>query len=331
MSLPSSEQDTLPVPEHHVLVQAAEWYAALRDEAAVPASRRAWQEWLAQSPEHARAWHYIEAAGRRFDLLRSGDQRAAAAGLRAARTAVGRRRVLGGLASIGGLGLAAWMGWRHMLLPDAVMAWGADFRTAVGERRELTLVDGTRIWINTDSALNVDYRLDGRHLRLLTGEILVQTGADEAGRPFFVDTRNGRLQPLGTRFSVYQGSSATHLEVFEHNVEILTAAGQSRRVAAGQRVEFSATLISPVEPASVAREAWSRGVLLANDISLLELVGELNRYRRGHIAVSPEVAGLSVVGVYPADDPEHALDMLAGTLPIRIRRPLAWWYAIEPR
>ncbi|PJI37258.1 siderophore-interacting protein, partial [Methylobacterium radiotolerans] len=37
-----------------------------------------------------------------------------------------------------------------------------------------------------------------------SGEILIATGHDDAGRPFAVSTPNGLLTPLGTRFSVRQ-------------------------------------------------------------------------------------------------------------------------------
>jgi transmembrane sensor len=38
---------------------------------------------------------------------------------------------------------------------------------------------------------------------------------------------------------------------------------------------------------------------------------------------------LPVIGSYPSTDPDRALRMLEGVLPIRIKRTLPWWVSIE--
>lgn len=319
-------------PGRQSLEEAADWYAALCSEEATGAERQAWQDWLAQSPEHARAWEYIETVSRRFSPLRGTDPDAAVAGIEAARRGPsGRRRMLNGMAGLFGLGLAGWLGWRHTALPEVLMAWGADYRTSTGERREIMLADGTRVWLNTDSALSVEYRADARVLRLAAGEILVHTASDPGGRPFHVETRYGRMRALGTRFAVNHDERRTRLDVFENTVEIRNTAGALLRVESGRRADFTADSISPLQAAERAREAWHRGVIVADDIPLRQLIEELARYQPGHIGVAPEAAELSVMGVYPATDIDRALAMLESTLPIRIERPLPWWIRIEAR
>jgi transmembrane sensor len=319
-------------PSYRSLEAAANWYATLRGEDATPADRQAWQAWLGESEEHARAWATIESVSRRFDPLRASGHEAAAAGIKAAlRGGVGRRRVLAGLAGFVGFAMAGCMAWRHTALPELVMAWGAGFRTSTGEQREITLADGTEVWLNTNSALSVDYEADARFLRLTAGEVLIQTASDTRGRPFYVGTRYGRMQALGTRFSVNHDDSRTRLDVFEGAVEIRNTAGALQRVEAGQRAEFTADGISAVAPAERAREAWCRGVVVADGIPLRQLIVELSRYQRGYIGVAPGVAELSVMGVYPAIDTERALTMLESALPVRINRILPWWVTIEPR
>jgi len=319
------------------LAQAADWYAALRGEDATEADRRAWRDWLAQRPENADAWRHIEAVGRKFDPLRlNGARPAALAGVEAAHkaarsTAAGRRRALNGLAGALGAGLLGWLGWRHTPLPRRVAALEADYRTGMGEQRSVTLADGSTVWLNTDSALDVRYGSAERALALLGGEILVQTAPDPALRPFYVATRLGRMQALGTRFAVRLAADHVRLDVFEGAVQVVNAAGASRRVEAGMRVRFDAAAIADAGPADRAREAWSRGVVLADNIPLRALVEELGRYRHGHISLAPEVAGLNAMGVYPAGDSDRALAMLEQSLPIRVRRPLPWWTSIEAR
>ena len=323
---------TASEPAYESLEAAAGWYATLRSEDAAPADRQAWQAWLDESEEHVRAWAIVESVSRRFDPLRGCGHEAASAGIGAAlRGGVGRRRMLAGLAGFFGLGMAGWAAWRHTALPELVMAWGADFRTSTGEQRQITLADGTEVWLNTGSALSVDYRPDARLLKLAAGEVLVRTARDELARPFHVDTRDGRMRALGTRFSVSHDGTRTRLDVFESAVEIRNAAGAVQRVDAGQRAEFTADGLSAVAPAERAREAWCRGVVVADGIPLRQLIAELARYQRGHIGVAPEVAELNVMGVYPALDTGRALAMLENTLPIRLKRVLPWWVTIEAR
>ncbi|MEC5397560.1 FecR domain-containing protein [Uliginosibacterium sp. H1] len=317
------------------LEQAAQWYATLLDASAADTDRLAWQAWHAQSPENQAAWAHIENVSRKFAPLRQhGAQGSAAAvaSVKASRSAaLGRRQALNALGGVLGLGLLSWLGWRHTPLPDLVSAWRADYHTGTGERRELVLADGSRVWLNTATALQVRFDADARQLALLAGEILIDTAADGMSRPFYVDTGHGRLQALGTRFTVRQTDDRTRLDVFDGVVEIRSSGGASLRVPAGRAAVFDAGTVSALLDADRAREAWRRGSLPADNLSLGELLEEIGRYHRGHISVAAEVADLKVMGVYPADNPDQALAMLEQTLPIRVRRSLPWWTTVEAR
>jgi len=89
---------------------------------------------------------------------------------------------------------------------------------------------------------------------------------------------------------------------------------------AGQQVRFTQDALESVQPADAAREVWSRGVLVAKDIPLREVVAELRRYRHGHPGLAPEVAVLRGFGNFPLADTDDTVDMLAAALPVRIRR-----------
>ena len=317
------------------LEQAAQWYAALRDENVTDAERMAWKTWLEQSPEHQAAWRHIENISHKFEPLRGYGPQGAAAAVASVKTTrstvVSQHQALNALVGAIGLGGLTWTGWRHMPLPELVMAWHADQHTGTGERRELTLADGSRVWLNTRTALNVDYQAGQRRLVLLGGEILIQTATDSLQRPFYVETVFGRLQALGTRFTVRHTDERTRLDVFEHNVEIYAGTNNTLRVKAGQAIEFNAATVSAPESADRMREAWSQGRLVVDNMFLGALLDELSRYRHGHISVAPEVAGLKVIGVYPVNDPDQVLAMLEQSLPIRVRRSLPWWITVEGR
>jgi len=330
-ALPGTQPDPAE-PPHQAMEQAAEWYALLRSGEATEADRRGWQTWLDSHPDHCRAWSYVEAVSRNFDPIHTtADPKLTADKLWAANTRVlQRRRVLTSIAGLAGTGLLGWLTWRHTPLPAMALAWAADHRTATGEMREVALPDGTRAWLNTATAFNEDYSASQRRLHLLHGEILIET-AHDAQRPFYVDTAHGRLQALGTRFTVRLDEKETFLAVYEGAVEVRTNAGASAVVRSGQQVHFTPDALGAPEPADVAREAWSRGMLVAHNIPLSEVVQELRRYRSGHLGVAPEVAGLRVFGNFPLHDTDETLALLSEALPVRIHRRMGWWVSIEPK
>ncbi|MGE4438785.1 FecR domain-containing protein [Achromobacter sp.] len=319
--------------DHESLKVAAEWYARLQNADIGAQQRLAWQQWLDARPEHRSAWAHVEAVSRRFAVLRADGERDA--GEQAIQVASqrpsARRRAAGRILALGGVGLLGWFGWRFTPLPAVVTAWRADYATGIGEQRRLVLDDGTRVWLNTRSA--IDVRLDDtqRLLTLAGGEILIDTAQDPRQRPFFVDTRFGRLQALGTRYTVRQADDDILLAVYEGQVRIRTLSGREALVNRGEQKRYSADAISAAAPADPARQAWSRGVLLAENLPLGELVAELGRYHLGYTGVDPRIASLRVIGRYPANDLPRTLAMLERELPIRVQRTLPWWVTLEPK
>lgn len=317
-------------PDHATLQQAADWYARLQAPDADADTRAAWHDWHAQSDRQRQAWHYVERVAQRFAILRQEGDDARQTLESARRAARSRRQVLRSLSVLCGGALLGWATWRATPLPGLLMTWRADYRSATGEIREITLADGTRLWLNGASALDVDYRNGIRRLHLLDGEVLIETARDD--RPFVVETAQGRLLALGTRFSVRIRDEHTQLNVFAGAVQVNPRdGGQQRVVPAGQQLSFDQAHIGASGPASNQRQDWRKGILLADDITLGELVGELQRHHRGHLGVAPDIAGLRVMGTYPLNDSEQALAMLARVLPIRVHRPLPWWTTLEAR
>lgn len=320
-----------PEPSHEVMEQAAAWYALLRSGEAAASDRALWQAWLDEHPDHRRAWSHVETVSRNFEIIHdTPDPRQTADNLWTANTRlIRRRRVLTGLAALAGTGLLGWTAWRSPL-PGMALAWAADHRTATGEMRELVLSDGTRVWLNTATAFNESYSTRLRRLHLVAGEILIDTAADPL-RPFVVEPPQGRLRALGTRFTVRLNGEEALLAVYSGAVEVRTAATDTVAVVeTGQQARFTHQAVAAIQAADPAREAWTRGVLLAEDLPLAEVVRELRRYRSGHLGVAPEVSNLRVFGSFPLHDTDETLAMLASALPIRIHRRLPWWLSIEP-
>lgn len=316
-------------PSHQVLADAAEWFALLRSGEASKADVRRWRRWLEVSPEHRRGWQMVERVEQQFNAACGDDPDHAQATLaRTRQRRLDRRGMIKGMALLLGAGGLGWTGWRATPLPKVVAAWGANHRTGTGEIRELALPDGSRLWLNTNTAINTAFNAEGRRIDLITGEILLTTAPDE--RPLTVSTAHGQARPLGTRFTVRSEDNTTLVAVYQGRVAITNSSNGTQTVPAGQQTRFSSTAIQPPEAADPARQAWHKGVLIADDIRLADLLDELNRYQHGYINVAPEVAGLRVFGGYSLTRPAHTLSLLEKVLPIQVSRPLPWWTEIRP-
>lgn len=315
-------------PDPALLEEAAGWLVRFQSETLSVADRAAFERWRDRSAAHAAAWRRVE------DMLRSFGQVPPALGAHTLRRLdrierPARRQVL---RTAGGLllaGPAAWLAWREVPWRE----WSADARTAIGERRQMLLADGTRLWLNTATAVDIQYSARQRLVWLRAGEILLTTGKDPAPapRPFLVQTGLGSVQALGTRFMVRDEGAAIQVAVFEDAVEIRAAGGARRVLRAGQRARFDADAIGPDQAADAAQVSWEHGMLAARNWRLADLVDELARYRRGFLRCDPEVAGLRVSGAFPLADTDASLRLLEKTLPVRIQRVTPYWGTVAAR
>ncbi|BAO64996.1 FecR/PupR family sigma factor regulatory protein [Pseudomonas protegens Cab57] len=305
-----------------VLDAAIAWQLSL-DGGASAVEREEFAKWHAAHEEHARAWRQLGMLDQHFSVA-TGPARSA---LLQSREGLRRRvRKLGrGVASIvlfGGLALFA--GERYL----PVDYWLADQRTATGEQRTLRLVDGTVINLNTHSALDVRFDEKQRRIVLQEGEILIETGHNDS-RPFIVETRDGRMRALGTRFLVKREDQGTRLGVLQSAVAARPEAGQDEQVfKEGQQVLMRRDGLGPLQALNLGADAWTRGMLVVDNARLGDLIDELGRYRRGHLGVAPEVADLRITGSFPLQDTDLALNALLPTLPVKIERHTAWWVTV---
>lgn len=308
--------------DHATLEAAARWYVDLRCDSCNEATREAHRCWLEGAVEHRQAWERLIRLQERFDRIGPGVARPTLSSARVRRREV--LKVLSLLLAAGGAGTVAW---RNTSLPSLV----ADQRTATGQSKSLLLEDGSRVRLNTATAMNIHYNPSLRELQLLSGELLIETARDAQARPFVVHTGEGSIRALGTRFIVRSEGAQTRVCVLEHAVEVRSAAGATTvRVEAGQQLSFTQNEVGSVQTASPNADAWTRGMLVVNDWRLEDLILELQRYRPGHLGCQPEVATLRISGAFHLDNIDTILENLSSTLPVRIRQFSRYWTRVEP-
>ncbi|MGB0894227.1 MAG: FecR domain-containing protein [Parashewanella sp.] len=321
-----------PKPTHQQLQQAALWFVVVNDENQTESEHQQWQAWLAENPQHQQAWQYVENISGRFAKAQN-DQFANTSqtitSIREQR--LSRRRLL----QAGGMLCMAWLGLRFTRIPQLaehyVNRFNADRFTGVGEVAEVQLQDGGKLWLNTDSAINVNYTKSARVIELLQGEIYIETAKDKKQRPFKIETSMATLTVLGTQFTVREYEHRQLLAVFEGAVEIQIRNGDKQVISAGQQSYFTQDSIDTPTKVSPEHSAWHKNILLADNISLKQLVTELGRYRLGYLGVEPDIEHIKVIGAFPTQQPELALQLLQDSLPIRITQISPWWVNISSK
>ncbi|MBO3274252.1 FecR domain-containing protein [Pseudomonas schmalbachii] len=309
-----------------ILDEVADWLVLLQSGEAGDADLAALTLWRGQSPAHEEAWRRAETILGAFRQVPPAIGRTTLQRL----GKPGRRQVLRTLGLLLATAPAAWLAWRQMPWRE----WTADIRTGTGEQKAIDLADGTRLVLNTASAVDVVFSAGERRLLLRAGEILVTTGRDPspAYRPFIVQTVHGSLRALGTRFTVRSDADSTHVAVFEGAVAVQPlAAGDAAIVRAGERMTFSASRTQAVQPVDASAALWEQGMLVAKDMRLGDLLRELGRYRTGILRCDPAVADMPVSGAFPLRDTRASLALLEKTLPLHISSTTSWWVAVEAR
>lgn len=309
-------------PNREVFRTAATWYVQLQCEPACAATQQAWKHWLHSDPAHEAAWQHVEQLQRGLGQMPHG----------LAHRALGetqqRRQVLKMLLLLAGTGVIGWSAREYAGLGNL---W-ADYRTAVGEQRRLTLADGSQVELNTNTRIDIQFDGQQRRLRLLQGEILVRTGKD-AARPFFVETAEGRVQALGTVFSIRQMAGSTRVGVLEDQVRIEPQALQAggRIIGAGHAAQFTRAGIAADRPYRSTEAAWVQGQLIVLNARLADVIDELSRYRPGVMACDAHAGKLRVSGTFQLHASDAVLANLQASLPISVTHFTRYWVSVKLR
>jgi transmembrane sensor len=198
----------------------------------------------------------------------------------------------------------------------------AEFATAMGERRTVTLPDGSSIELNGRSQVRVNFERRQRTVELQQGEGMFSVARD-ADRPFVVQAGAGQVTVTGTRFDVLREGDQARIAVESGHVRVQGAnpdAAVNLTAGLGTVVDAQGQ-VAAAEPVNTRTlTAWRRGQLVFEDATLGEVAAQVSRYRDKPVHVSsPAIARLRLSSVFKTDDTDALLKALPQILPVAVR------------
>ncbi|MDC0000258.1 FecR domain-containing protein [Porticoccaceae bacterium] len=128
-----------------------------------------------------------------------------------------------------------------LLLPAPIDSTNGLYVTAVGQQQSLQLADGSTVQLNTNSQVKVEYNQGYRNIHLLQGQAYFEVAKDPE-HPFRVYAGNGRVQALGTAFTLYLQDSSLNVLVTEGKVALAAMGSVEPNNASSSQF--------PIEPSS---------------------------------------------------------------------------------
>jgi len=259
-SFPSTRQS----PADPVHEQARDWLLLLTSGRATVADVKALQAWVAQSPAHAQAFEQAKLLWR---------QLGAATEQSAPHRQFGRRAFLGGVIAATAAVVMVRVG-----VPGGFAGLRADYRTEVGEQRQVLLSQGVSLELNTQTRIS---RV-GQGIELLEGEVEVLA---QLAQPLKVQAGEGWVTAAQARFNVRNTDRNVCVTCIEGSLTV-DVSGRSVRLDSGRQLTYGAGGVGePIGVDAQAVVAWREQVLVFNNATLATVVDEINRYRPGMLVL----------------------------------------------
>lgn len=308
---------------HSIEEQAANWIVLLTadDPSERNSAAQDYAAWKALDQRHHAAADQIERFLDRTSILQGSNAQAQAGKQALRQVLAGQRHRSRRLDTATGIVAVLFLLISSLLVLQQlhILPFGADITSPKAQMITKTLQDGSKLILGSNSAVKLHFTGTERRIELLHGQLHL-TVAKDPTRPLVVETAQGEIRALGTRFMVREQPETTVLEMLESKVAVrLRQTPQTETVInASERLIFSKNRIITREPLdSRGNEAafMSQRMILDNE-PLGNVLVELGRHTSGLLHVNQQaVAELRISGVLPLNDGQSALDMIKATFP----------------
>jgi transmembrane sensor len=198
------------------------------------------------------------------------------------------------------------------------------YETGVGAHSTVSLPDGTKMFLNTNTQVSVTYSEKERLLVLKKGELLVEV-AHNKQRPLRVKVGERIVEAVGTAFNVYlKDEQNFDVIVTEGRVQVKPVSEKStapngkavskviQELGQGEKLSVHASQSTAVETIGAAlindRLSWRNGNLVFRGEKLQDALHELSRYTPDRFRVTDNhINDLRIAGLYKAGDVDGLL------------------------
>ena len=175
---------------------------------------------------------------------------------------------------------SVWYDTRSMQVTSAQVPFNT-FSTPKGHSHQLVLPDGTRVWLNTSSAIRFPVAFTGDERRVvLTGEAYFEV-AHNAAKPFKVEATGSTIAVLGTHFNVsaYADDPQVVTTLLEGAVDVSMDGSRVALKPGEQAVSDGATGRIWQSKADIqSAMAWKNGYFRFNDERIESIINKVSRW-----------------------------------------------------
>ena len=198
------------------------------------------------------------------------------------RTFIGVRYLAIELVKIAAIFIVAILGAKYFLQsPDVVDPVAMQtIRVPAGQRAELTLTDGTKVWLNAKTTFVFPNHFDPQ-CRIVTidGEGYFEVTSNN--QPFTVKTPIYDIKVWGTKFNVmaYSGKPFFETALFEGSVELLNPGGEKGElIHPNERIFLDNDRLKRAPISNYNHFLWKEGMISFDNESFPEMVRKLELY-----------------------------------------------------
>lgn len=183
--------------------------------------------------------------------------------------------------------------------------------TPKGGQYQITLPDGTRVWLNAASSLKYPmlFATSDRKVEL-SGEAYFEVSKDKK-RPFIVTTAQQKIKVLGTHFNInsYANEASTKTTLFEGSVRVTLNSLSRLKEGEIDNMHEESVLLKPGQQSLIRAhhlqvstvdleeaKAWKDGFFYFNDTDLEDVMRQLARWYNVDIAYEGKIPQRSFTG-----------------------------------
>lgn len=151
--------------------------------------------------------------------------------------------------------------------------------TSHGRQWQLTLPDGTKVWLNAAASLRYPTAFKGNTREVaLTGEAYFEV-AHNAAQPFVVKVGAMDVKVLGTHFNInaYSNEAAVRTTLLEGSVEVRKN-DQHKLIVPGKQAVVAGNSIEVITANTAQVTAWKDGIFNFDKLSLEDVMRQLERW-----------------------------------------------------